>query len=284
MSICIKPVNLVALKQYPIKERRTMNRPVAGLKGLSVAVALVLVLSAGLCAAQEITVAAAADLQFAMQEVGTRFQQESGKTVKLIYGSSGNFAQQLQNGAPFDMFFSANLDYPRQLEAAGLTEPGTFHQYAIGKIVLWAPNDSKLDLSSGLKALLDPSIKKIAIANPQHAPYGKAAVAAMQKESIYDQVKDKFVLGENISQTASFVASGSADVGIIALSLALSPNMKDKGRYAEVPAGDYPAIEQACVIMRSSKNKDIAQQFLKFIQSPPIRALFTKYGFAIPNQ
>jgi len=261
-----------------------MNRPVAGLKGLSVAVALVLVLSAGLCAAQEITVAAAADLQFAMQEVGTRFQQESGKTVKLIYGSSGNFAQQLQNGAPFDMFFSANLDYPRQLEAAGLTEPGTFRQYAIGKIVLWAPNDSKLDLSSGLKALLDPSIKKIAIANPQHAPYGKAAVAAMQKESIYDQVKDKFVLGENISQTASFVASGSADVGIIALSLALSPNMKDKGRYAEVPAGDYPAIEQACVIMRSSKNKDIAQQFLKFIQSPPIRALFTKYGFAIPNQ
>ena len=261
-----------------------MNRPVAGLKGLSVAVALVLVLSAGLCAAQEITVAAAADLQFAMQEVGTLFQQESGKTVKLIYGSSGNFAQQLQNGAPFDMFFSANLDYPRQLEAAGLTEPGTFYQYAIGKIVVWVPNDSKLDLSSGLKALLNPSIKKIAIANPQHAPYGKAAVAAMQKENIYDQVKDKFVLGENISQTASFVASGSADVGIIALSLALSPNMKDKGRYAEVPAGDYPAIEQACVIMRSSKNKDIAQQVLKFIQSPPIRELFKKYGFAIPNQ
>jgi len=284
VSICIKPVDLVAQKQYPVKERRTMNRPVAGLKGLSVAVALVLVLSAGLCAAQEITVAAAADLQFAMQEVGTRFQQESGKTVKLIYGSSGNFAQQLQNGAPFDMFFSANLDYPRQLEAAGLTVPGTFYQYAIGKIVVWVPNDSKLDLSSGLKALLNPSIKKIAIANPQHAPYGKAAVAAMQKENIYDQVKDKFVLGENISQTASFVASGSAEVGIIALSLALSPNIKDKGRYAEVVAGDYPAIEQACVIMRSSKNKDIAQQFLKFIQSPPIRELFKKYGFAIPNQ
>jgi len=284
VSICIKPVDLVAQKQYPVKERRTMNRPVAGLKELAVAVALVLVLSAGLCAAQEITVAAAADLQFAMQEVGTRFQQESGKTVKLIYGSSGNFAQQLQNGAPFDMFFSANLDYPRQLEAAGLTVPGTFYQYAIGKIVVWVPNDSKLDLSSGLKALLNPSIKKIAIANPQHAPYGKAAVAAMQKENIYDQVKDKFVLGENISQTASFVASGSAEVGIIALSLALSPNMKDKGRYAEVDAGDYPAIEQACVIMRSSKNKDIAQQFLKFIQSPPIRELFKKYGFAIPNQ
>jgi molybdate transport system substrate-binding protein len=261
-----------------------MNRAIMSLRKLLVAVALVLVLSAGLCSAQEITVAAAADLQFAMQEIGTRFQQESGKTVKLIFGSSGNFAQQLQNGAPFDMFFSANLDYPKQLETAGLTEPGSFYQYAVGKIVVWVPNDSKLDLSSGLKALLDPSIKKIAIANPQHAPYGKAAVAALQKESIYDQVKDKFVLGENISQTASFVASGAADVGIIALSLALSPNMKDKGRYAEVPASDYPAIEQACVILRSSKNKDIAQQFEQFIQSPPTKELFKKYGFAIPNQ
>jgi molybdate transport system substrate-binding protein len=251
---------------------------------LLVAVGLFLGLGSGLTPAQEITVAAAADLQFAMQEVGARFQQESGKTVKLIYGSSGNFAQQLQNGAPFDMFFSANLDYPRQLEGAGLTEPGTFYQYAIGKIVVWVPNASKLDVSSGLKALLDPSIKKIAIANPEHAPYGKAAVAAMQKENIYEQVKDKFVLGENISQTASFVASGSADVGVVALALALSPNMKDKGRYAEVPAGDYPAIEQACVIMRSSKNKDVAEQFLKFVQSLPIRDLLQKYGFAIPRQ
>ena len=260
-----------------------MDRRNPRLTRLLVVLALALTAGGRLCAAQEITVAAAADLQFAMQEVGTRFQQESGKTVKLIYGSSGNFAQQLQNGAPFDMFFSANLDYPKQLEAAGLTEPGTFYQYAIGKIVVWVPNDSRLDLSVGLKALLDPSIKKIAIANPQHAPYGKAAVAALQKESIYDQVKDKFVLGENISQTASFVASGAADVGILALSLALSPNMKDKGRYAEVPAGDYPAIEQACIIMRSSKNKDIARQFEKFIQSPPIKELFKKYGFAIPQ-
>jgi molybdate transport system substrate-binding protein len=261
-----------------------MNHRSMHLTRLLVVVVLVFGLNSGLCTAQEITVAAAADLQFAMQEIGTRFQQESGKTVKLIYGSSGNFAQQLQNGAPFDMFFSANLDYPKQLETAGLTEPGSFYQYAVGKIVVWVSNDSKLDLNSGLKALLDPSIKKIAIANPQHAPYGKAAVAALQKENIYDQVKDKFVLGENISQTASFVASGAADVGIIALSLALSPNMKDKGRYAEVPASDYPAIEQACVIMRSSKNKDIAQQFEKFIQSAPTKDLLKKYGFGIPNQ
>ena len=240
-------------------------------------------IAAELCAAQKMTVAAAADLQFAMQEVSARFQQETGKSVKLIYGSSGNFAQQLQNGAPFDMFFSADLDYPKQLDAAGLVEPGTFYQYAIGKIVVWAPNDSKLDLTSGLKVLLDPSVRKIAIANPQHAPYGKAAVAAMRKDNIYERVKEKFVLGEDISQAASFVASGSADAGIVALSLALSPNMKDRGRYVEVPPGEYPPIQQACVILRSSRNKDVARQFLKFIQSPPIRELLQKYGFAISN-
>jgi molybdate transport system substrate-binding protein len=253
------------------------------LRRLVIALAVFSGLAGGLCAAQEITVAAAADLQFVMQDVATRFQKETGKSVKPIYGSSGNFAQQLQNGAPFDMFFSANLDYPRQLEAAGLTEPGSFYQYAIGKIVVWVPNDSRLDVSSGLKVLLDPSIKKIAIANPQHAPYGKAAVAALQKNNIYDQVKDKLVLGENISQTATFVASGSADVGIVALSHALSPNMKDKGRYFEISAGDYPPIAQAAVIMRSSKNKEVARQFLEFVQSPPVKTLFQQYGFAIPD-
>src|SRR5579862_942753 len=216
------------------------------------------------CAAQAITVAAAADLQFAMQDVAAKFQKETGKEVKLIYGSSGNFYQQLQNGAPFDMFFSANLDYPRKLEAAGLTEPGTFYRYAVGKIVVWVPNDSKLDISSGLRSLLNPAIRKIAIANPEHAPYGQAAVSAMKKENIYDRVAGKFVLGENISQTATFVVSGSADIGIVALSLALSPNMKDKGRYTEVPAGEYPPIEQACVILSSSKNKETARQFLSF--------------------
>src|SRR5580693_4789372 len=175
-----------------------------------------------LCIAQEITVAAAADLQFAMQDVAARFQKETGKTVKLTYGSSGNFFQQLQNGAPFDMFFSANLDYAKKLEIARLTEPGSYYEYARGKIVVWVPKDSALDLSSWLQALLTPSIKKIAIANPQHAPYGQAAVAAMQKAGIYDKVKDRFVLGESISQTASFIMTGSADVGIVALSLAWS--------------------------------------------------------------
>jgi molybdate transport system substrate-binding protein len=234
-----------------------------------------------LCIAQEITVAAAADLQFAMQDVAARFQKETGKTVKLTYGSSGNFFQQIHNGAPFDVFFSANLDYAKKLDAAGLTEPGSYYPYAKGKIVIWVRNDSKLDLSSGMQALLDPSIKKIAVANPEHAPYGQAAVAAMQNDKIYEKVKDKFVLGENISQTASFVVSGGADVGIVALALALSPNMKDKGRYVEVPAGEYPPIEQACVILASSKNKETARQFLAFIKTPAIGDLLRSYGFDV---
>jgi molybdate transport system substrate-binding protein len=235
------------------------------------------------CVSQEISVAAAADLQFAMQDIAGRFQKETGKTVKPIYGSSGNFFQQIQSGAPFDVFFSANLDYPKKLEAGGLTEPDSYYEYARGRIVIWVPSGSKLDLGPGMKALLDPSVKKIAIANPQHAPYGQAAVAAMQREKIYDKLKDKFVLGENISQTASFVVSGAADVGIVALSLALSPNMKDKGRYAEVPSEEYPPIEQACVILRSSKNKDVARQFLSFIKTGAVSDVLKNYGFDVPS-
>jgi molybdate transport system substrate-binding protein len=240
-------------------------------------------LVAAMATAQEFTVAAAADLQFAMQDISTRFQQKTGSPLKVIYGSSGNFAQQIQNGAPFDMFFSANLDYPKQLEASGLTEPDTLYRYAKGKIVVWVPNDSQVDVHSGVQSLLAPSIKKIAIANPQHAPYGKAAISAMEKAGVYDKVKDKLVLGENISQTASFVVSGSADVGIVALSLALSPNMKDKGRFAEIPGTDYPPIEQACVILRASKNSAVAKAFLEFMKTDTIKDILRNYGFEVPG-
>jgi len=138
-------------------------------------------------------------------------------------------------------------------------------------------------VSSGLHSLLNPSIRKIAVADPQHAPYGQAAVAAMQKEGIYDNIKDKFVLGENISQTASFVVSGSADVGIVALSLVLSPNMRDKGRFVEVSAADYPPIEQACVILKSSKNKETAKQFLSFIKTAEVAEILRMYGFDVQS-
>ena len=233
--------------------------------------------------AQEITVAAASDLQFAFHDVGERFEKETGKHVKLIFGSSGNFFAQLQNGAPFDVFFSADIEYPRRLEAAGLTVPGTLYPYATGKIVLWVPTQSKLDLNRGLQVLLDPAIHKIAIANPEHAPYGRAAVAALRHENLYDQVSARFVLGENISQTATFVVSGNADIGIVALSLAVAPSMKDKGRYVEIPVADYPAIEQAAVVLKSSAHQDIARQFIEYLKTPPIQELLRGYGFTVPE-
>jgi molybdate transport system substrate-binding protein len=233
--------------------------------------------------AGELKVAAASDLTFAFKDVGARFEKQTGNSLKLTYGSSGNFFSQIQNGAPFDLFFSADVSYPQKLEAAGQTEPGTIYDYATGKLVIWVPNASKLDLSRGLSVLLDPGIRKIAVANPLHAPYGAAAVAALRHDGIYDQVKDKFVLGENISQTAQFVQSGNADVGLLALSLAVAPAMKTSGRYVEVPASDYPPLIQAGVIVKSSRNKELANQFLKFLKEPGTVALMEQYGFAVPK-
>ena len=236
-----------------------------------------------LCQAQEITVAAAADLQFAFQDVAARFQKDTGHNVKTIFGSSGNFFAQIQNGAPFDVFFSADIGYPQKLEAAGLTESGTLYEYATGKIVLFAPKGSPLDLKRGLPVLLDPQVKKLAIANPEHAPYGRAAVSALQNEKLYDQVSSKFVLGENVSQTASFVVSGAADAGIVALSLALAPSMQEKATYVSIPDNEYPPIRQAAVILKSSQQKEIARQFMAFLKKPEIVSLLEKYGFAVPQ-
>src|SRR5271156_1039185 len=233
--------------------------------------------------AGELKVAAASDLTFALKDVGARFEKQTGNSLKLTYGSSGNFFSQIQNGAPFDLFFSADVSYPQKLEAAGLTEPGTIYEYATGKLVMWVPNASKLDLSRGLSVLLDPSIRKIAVANPLHAPYGVAAVAALRHVGIYDQVKGKLVLGENISQTAQFVQSGNADAGLLALSLALVPAMKATGRYVEIPASDYPPLIQAGVILKSSRNKELANQFLKFLKESGTVALMAQYGFTLPK-
>src|SRR5713101_6604122 len=181
---------------------------------------------------QEIAVAAAADLKFAMGELAANFEKQTGNKVNVTYGSSGNFFSQIQNGAPFDLFFSADVEYAKKLEADGLAEPGTLYNYAVGRIVIWMPPGIKVDLNAqGMNALLDAAVQKIAIANPEHAPYGRAAVAAMQKAGIYEQVKSKLVYRENISQAAQFVQSGNAQAGIVALSLAVSPAMKDGKRW-----------------------------------------------------
>jgi molybdate transport system substrate-binding protein len=245
---------------------------------------------AGLClclpsqaGAREIKVAAASDLTFAFKQIVVRFEKQTGSKVKLTYGSSGNFFSQISNGAPFDLFFSADVSFPQKLESAGLTEPGSMYEYAKGQIVIWVSNASELDLNKGLAVLLDPGIRKIAIANPIHAPYGAAAVAALKHAGIYEQVKSKFVQGENISQTAQFVQSGNADVGIVALSLALSPAMKSAGRYVLVPPEDYPPLIQAAVILKSSREKGLANQFLKFLKEPETVTVMKQYGFSIPN-
>ena len=235
--------------------------------------------------AEEIRVAAAADLKFAMQEVIPRFERQTGHTVSVTFGSSGNFFSQIQNGAPFDLFFSADIEFPRRLEGAGLAEPGTLYEYARGRIVLWAPVSSPVDIANlGWGALLDPAIQKVAIANPAHAPYGRAAVAAMKKAGVYDRVEAKLVFGENISQAAQFVESGNAQAGIIALSLALSPAMKGKGRYWEIPVDSYPPIEQAAVVLKSSTKKEIALAFLQFVRSPVGTAILKSCGFEIPQE
>jgi molybdate transport system substrate-binding protein len=237
----------------------------------------------GIARGQDIHVAAAADLKFAMQDVAAQFEKQTGTRVDVTYGSSGNFFSQLQNGAPFDLFFSADIDYPRKLEAAGLAEPGALYEYAIGRIAIWTPADAKVNVASlGWKTLLDASVQKIAIANPEHAPYGRAAVAALQKAGIYEQVKPKLVYGENISQAAQFVQSGNAQAGIVAMSLAVSPGMKDGKRW-EIPADMHPPIEQAAIVLKSAANKKDARTFLEFVKSEAGRATLAKYGFTFPT-
>ena len=164
----------------------------------------------------------------------------------------------------------------------GIAEPGTLYEYAVGRVAIWMPGNTKVDLPrQGWKALLEASVQKIAIANPAHAPYGRAAVAAMQKAGIYEQVKAKLVYGENISQAAQFVQSGNAQAGIVAVSLAVSPGMR-AGKRWEIPANLHPPIEQAAIAIKNAKNKDEARTFLQFVKSEAGRAIFAKYGFAPP--
>ncbi len=228
---------------------------------------------------REIRIAAAADLKFAMEELSENCEKQTGTKVTVTYGSSGNFFSEIENGAPFDLFFSADIEYPRKLEAAGFAEPGTLYEYAVGRIVIWTPSDAKVDVAKqGWKSLLDASVEKIAIANPEHAPYGRAAVAALQKAGIYESVKNKLVYGENISQAAQFIQSGNAQAGIVALSLAVSPAMRDGKRW-EIPADMHPALEQGAVLLKGAKNKEAARAFLEFVKSAVGRAVLAKYGF-----
>jgi molybdate transport system substrate-binding protein len=219
-----------------------------------------------------------------MNEIAANFEKTTGCAVRISTGSSGNFLSQIENGAPFDVFFSADIEYPKKLETEGLAAPGSTYLYAVGKIVLWVRNDSRLDVGKGFAILRDPSAGKIAIANPQHAPYGRAAEEALRGAGLQDAVKDRIVLGENISQAAQFAESGNADAGILALSLVQSPALKDKGRYWTIPENLYAPIRQGAVVPRAAPNMQGARAFLDYIKTPEVAALLERYGFALPGK
>jgi molybdate transport system substrate-binding protein len=233
-----------------------------------------------------VSVAAAADLKYALDEIVTAFQKNHPAIkVNVTYGSSGNFYSQLLNRAPFDIFFSADIDYPKKLVAAGLAVKESQFKYAVGRIAVWAPKDSPIEVEKlGINSLVQSSVKKIAIANPEHAPYGRAAVAALKKLGVYERVKDRLVLGENIAQTAQFVETGAAEAGIIALSLAMSPAMKDKGKYWPVPLDAYPTLDQGGAILSWAKDAEATEQFKAFVTGPNGRAVLMRYGFTLPGE
>lgn len=244
---------------------------------------LTLVMFAGATLAQDIAVAAASDLSFAMKDLAARYEQRSGANISLSFGASGNFYSQIPSGAPYDLFFSADADYPTKLAAAGFIEKASIRRYAVGHLVLWMPNSSSLDVQQlKMDSLLQPSVQKIAIANPDHTPYGRAAAAALEHFGLKALVSSKLVLGENVSQAAQFVQSGNAQAGMIPLSLAMSPAMKSSGRYWELPADSYPEIQQVVGILTSSEHKQAAQAFLDFITSPEGATILQRYGFALP--
>jgi molybdate transport system substrate-binding protein len=229
----------------------------------------------------EVVVAAAADLKFAMDSLVATFSKTNPDiTIKVVYGSSGNFFQQIGNGAPFDLFFSADIDYPRQLTTKHLTLSET-HLYGTGQLVLWSKAiDPAVDK---MNTLLNPAISKIAIANPAHAPYGRRAEEALRHYQLYDQIKDKLVMGENIAQTAQYAQSGAADIGIIALSLALSPAMQQSGgKYWLIPADSHQPLEQGFVLLPHAKDNKGAYQFMNFITTPEARAILKSFGFNQP--
>jgi molybdate transport system substrate-binding protein len=251
---------------------------------ITLVLVLILSLFSALASAQEVTVAAAADLNYALKELAARFEQKTGDKVTLSFGSSGNLFSQVQSGAPYDLFFSADEQYPQQLAAASLMDPASLKIYAVGHLVLWVPDSSGLDPQKlKMDLLAQPSVQRIAIANPQHAPYGRAAMAALAHFGLQDKVASKLVFGENISQAAQFVQSGNAQAGLIALSLAMSPAIKGAGKYWELPSDSYPQLRQAAGIISASKRKQAAQAFLDYVTSPQGTAVLEQYGFAVPS-
>ncbi|HXA49649.1 MAG TPA: molybdate ABC transporter substrate-binding protein [Candidatus Acidoferrum sp.] len=217
---------------------------------------------------RRLTIAAAADLNFALDEIVAHYPGQ----LRVSYGSSGNFATQIANGAPFDLFLSADIEYARRVAP----NPGAVFPYAIGRLVVWVPASSPLDPATALRS---PALRHLAIASPQHAPYGKAAEAALRHMGLWDAVQPKLVLGENIVQAFQLVDSGAAEAGMVALSLALGPAGRARGRYSEIPLDAYPRLEQGGVILKDSP---AARAFRDYLIGPEGRRILERYGFSLP--
>jgi molybdate transport system substrate-binding protein len=235
---------------------------------------------------EPLRVAAAADLKFALDEIATRYRQvRPGIEVNVSSGSSGLFFAQLSNGAPFDLFLSADAVYPRRLAEDGIALPGSEFPYAVGRIVLWVRKESPHAVeTAGLGSLRAGSIRRIAIANPDHAPYGRAAEGALRKYGLYDEVRSKLVFGQNASQTLQFAQTGAADAAIVPLSLASAPTVVAEGRYWLIPLDAHPRLEQVGVRIKASKNQEEARRFAEFLAGPEGRAVLKRYGFLLPGE
>ena len=232
--------------------------------------------------AEKITIATAADLKFAMDEIAVAFRKANpGDQVEVIYGSSGKFFTQISNGAPFDLYFSADIAYPRELEQKGLAA-GKTRPYAFGRIVLWSLKPELARMT--LKDLPAASIRKFAIANPQHAPYGLRAREALQHQGVWEAMQARLVLGENIAHTAQFVDSGAADAGIVALALVLSPTMQGKGAWTLIPAEWHAPLEQGYVVTKRAAGNRLAADFAGYMATEPARAVMRRYGFTLPGE
>ncbi len=242
--------------------------------------ALALLVSAGSASAATLQVAAAADLATCVDELNRGFAAGAdGAEVRVSVGSSGNFFAQIKNGAPYDVFLSADTFYPRELVRAGLADAGTLVVYAQGRLMMWS-TEPGLDLSVGLRILLEPSVARIAIANPAVAPYGRAAKAALEKAALWDAVRPKIVFGENVAQTAQFVETGNAQIGFVGRAHTQGANAK--GRSWPVPQEYYPILEQGGIVTAKGRANPAAPKYLDYLRSDAGRAILQKCGFDLP--
>ncbi|MEI7842193.1 MAG: molybdate ABC transporter substrate-binding protein [Gallionellaceae bacterium] len=236
------------------------------------------------CFAENLTIAAASDMTYCVPELVKEFQTDNPKSeVKTLFGSSGNLFAQIKNGAPFDVYMSADMQYPTELANVGAADKSSLMPYARGHLMLWTAN-AAINLDKGLQGLSQSSIKRIAIANPETAPYGRAARAALQQAKLWDDITPLLVFGDNISQTLQYAETGNADVAIVSRSLVLSPKMVGKGHAQAIPETAYPPLNQGLVITNKGSGNLLAVKFAKFMQSDKAKTILERFGFSIPNK